>query len=127
MLVWARVRQPFTLAADRRLQIFQRIVIQFTGTNTTPGANNSPSRWEGKVISECPKHRAQKAILRKRRRRLHDFGRTLNATDALTALARAWTVTTIATALLLAALAIAPVWDSDVFLKALNDELSDPQ
>ena len=77
-------------------------------------------------MSERPKHRAQKAIPRKRYRRFHDVGRTLNATDALTALARAWTVTTIATALLLAALAITPVWDSDVF-KALNDELSDPQ
>ena len=78
-------------------------------------------------MSERPKHRAQVARSRKRRRRFHDFGRTRDATDALTALARAWTVTTIATALLLAALAIAPIWDTGVFLKALTDELSDPQ
>lgn len=77
-------------------------------------------------MSERPKHRAPAAISRKRRRRFHDFGRILDTTDTLTALARAWTVTTIATALLLAALAIAPVWDAGVFLKALTDELSEP-
>jgi hypothetical protein len=81
----------------------------------------------GKVMSERPKYRAQKVISCKRRRRFHDFGRTLDAIDALTALARAWTVTTIATALLLAALAIAPMWDTGVFLRALTDALSDPQ
>lgn len=78
-------------------------------------------------MSERPKHGAQAAIARKRRPRFRDFGRTLDATDALTALARAWTMTMIAAALLLAALAIAPVWDAGVFLKALTDKLSDPQ
>ncbi|MGA8757220.1 MAG: hypothetical protein WB611_13005 [Stellaceae bacterium] len=41
---------------------------------------------------------------------------------------RAWTLTTIAAALLLAALAVAPMWDGAIFVKALRDALGrDPQ
>jgi hypothetical protein len=51
-----------------------------------------------------------------------------DAPEALTALTRAWTVTTIAAALFLAALAVAPMWDSAIFLHALRDALGrDPQ
>jgi hypothetical protein len=51
-----------------------------------------------------------------------------NATEVLAALVRAWTVTTIAAALLLAALAVAPVWDGAIFMQALRDALGrDPQ
>ncbi|MGH7062719.1 MAG: hypothetical protein ACREET_01430 [Stellaceae bacterium] len=46
------------------------------------------------------------------------------ATEALAALARAWTVTTIATALLVGALAVAPFWDTAIYLQALQDTLS---
>lgn len=47
-----------------------------------------------------------------------------DAAEVLAALARAWTVTTIATALLVAALAIAPFWDTAIYLRALRDTLS---
>jgi hypothetical protein len=51
-----------------------------------------------------------------------------DATEALIALARAWTVTTIATALLSAALAVAPMWDNAIFMQGLRDALSsDPE
>lgn len=43
-----------------------------------------------------------------------------DAGESLIALARAWTVTTIATALLFVALAIAPLWDSAIFMQALR-------
>jgi hypothetical protein len=46
-----------------------------------------------------------------------------DATEALAALVRAWVVTTIATTLLLAALALAPMWDGAIFLHALRDTL----
>ena len=46
----------------------------------------------------------------------------------MAALARAWTVTTIATVLFFVALAIAPIWDGAIFKRALRDSLSgDPQ
>jgi hypothetical protein len=47
-----------------------------------------------------------------------------SAGEALIALTRAWVVATIATALLVAALAIAPVWDRAIFTQALRDALS---
>jgi hypothetical protein len=51
-----------------------------------------------------------------------------DAAAGLVALARAWTVTTIVAALLLAALAVAPMWDGAIFLQALRDALGrDPQ
>ena len=40
-----------------------------------------------------------------------------DTTEALAALVRAWTVTTIATVLFLIALAIAPVWDGAIFMQ----------
>lgn len=68
---------------------------------------------------------------RNRARKRWRFSRGLswpNAIDALTALVRAWTVTTIAVALLLAALAVAPMWDGAIFMQALRDGLGrDPQ
>jgi hypothetical protein len=52
----------------------------------------------------------------------------LTGSDAFIALARAWTVTTIVTTLLLAALAIASVWDRAIFMQALREALSsEPQ
>ncbi len=69
---------------------------------------------------------------RNRARKEWRFSRGLqpwpNATEVLDALVRAWTVTTIAAALLLAALAVAPVWDGAIFMQALRDALGrDPQ
>lgn len=68
---------------------------------------------------------------RNRVRKRWRFSRGLpwpNAIDALAALVRAWTVTTIAVALLLAALAVAPMWDGAIFMQALRDGLGrDPQ
>lgn len=47
--------------------------------------------------------------------------------EILTALARAWAVTTISTALLSAAVAIAPMWDTAIFMQALDEAAtSDP-
>lgn len=45
-------------------------------------------------------------------------------TEAMIALARAWSVTTIALTLLLAALALAPLWDPAIFMQALHQALS---
>jgi hypothetical protein len=56
------------------------------------------------------------------------WGRGRTRQRTLAALAPAWTVTTIATALFLVALAIAPIWDGAIFVQALRDALSgDPQ
>lgn len=44
--------------------------------------------------------------------------------DALSALASAWRVSLVASILLFAALAIAPVWDRDVYIKALHEALT---
>ena len=65
---------------------------------------------------------------RKGRRLFRGPGPWPDAAGALAALARAWTVTTIATALLVAALAVAPIWDGAIFLQGLHDSLTgDPQ
>jgi hypothetical protein len=51
-----------------------------------------------------------------------------DGTEALGALARAWSVTTVALALLLGAVVLAPMWDRAVFLQALRQSLSsDPE
>ena len=73
-------------------------------------------------MAERPRNRTSTAASRKRRRLFRDPGPS--PTEALAALARAWMVTTIATALLLAALAIAPVWDGAIFMQGLRDTLS---
>jgi hypothetical protein len=47
--------------------------------------------------------------------------------DPLAALASAWWVSLVASALLFVALAIAPIWDSAIYLKVLHQTLtSDP-
>lgn len=46
------------------------------------------------------------------------------APEALAALMRAWTVTTIATALFVATLGASQVWDKAIYLKALQDTFS---
>ncbi|MGH7211712.1 MAG: hypothetical protein ACREF1_09655 [Acetobacteraceae bacterium] len=57
-----------------------------------------------------------------------DPGPWPDATEAVVALARAWAVTTIATSLLFAALAVAPMWDSAIYVQALRASLSgDPE
>jgi hypothetical protein len=48
----------------------------------------------------------------------------LSADEALIALARAWTVTTIVTTLFFAALAVAAVWDRAIFMQAVREALS---
>jgi hypothetical protein len=69
---------------------------------------------------------ARLARLRKRAAEAAGFSRPRplpDASAALPALARAWVVTTIATTLLIAALAIAPLWDREIYLRALRDAL----
>jgi hypothetical protein len=66
------------------------------------------------------------ARLRKRAAEAAAFSRLRplpDASAALPALARAWVVTTVATVLLIAALAIAPLWDREIYLRALHDAL----
>ena len=79
-------------------------------------------------MAERQRNKTSTAASRQRRRLFRGLGPWPSTTGALAALARAWTVTTIATALLLAALAIAPIWDGAIFMRALRDALSgDPQ
>lgn len=79
-------------------------------------------------MAERPRNRTLTAASRQRRRLFRGPGPWPDTTEALAALARAWTVTAIATVLLLAALAIAPIWDGAIFTQALRDALSgDPQ
>jgi len=77
------------------------------------------------VTGARPKSRASTASRERRR----PFREPESHPDTvLTALARAWTVTTIATTLLLAVLAIAPIWDGATFRQALRGALSaDPE
>ena len=56
--------------------------------------------------------------------RLRSPTRWPDGTDAFSALARAWSVTTVALALLLAALVLAPMWDRAIFMQALREALS---
>lgn len=69
-------------------------------------------------------NKGRATVARKVRRGFHGPGPWPDAAEALAALARAWTVTTIATVLLVAALAIAPFWDTAIYLQALQDTLS---
>ncbi len=63
-----------------------------------------------------------------RRRSLRRRWRSPDASDALTALAQAWTTTVFASALFLSALALSQLWDGAVFRQALRDALNgDPQ
>jgi hypothetical protein len=79
-------------------------------------------------MAERPRNRTSTTASRKRRWLFRGLGPWPDTTEALAALARAWTVTTIATVLFLVALAIAPVWDGAIFMQALRDALSgDPQ
>ena len=77
------------------------------------------------VTAARPKSRASTAS-REGRRPFHNP--ELWPDTVLTALARAWTVTIIATTLLFAVLAIAPMWDGAIFRQALRDALrADPE
>jgi hypothetical protein len=79
-------------------------------------------------MAERQRNKTSTAASRQRRRLFRGPGPWPDTTEALAALARAWTVTTIATALFLVALAIAPIWDGAIFMQALRDALSgDPQ
>jgi hypothetical protein len=75
-------------------------------------------------MTERPRKKAPMAISRKERRLLRGTGPWPDATEALAALARAWMVTTVATALLLAALGLSQIWDTKIYLRALRDTLS---
>jgi hypothetical protein len=96
---------------------------------TRPEALSFPhhNAW-GTVMAERLRNRTSTAAARQRRRLFRGPGPWLDTTEVLAALARAWTVTTIATALFLVALAMTPVWDGAIFMHALRDALSgDPQ
>ena len=56
--------------------------------------------------------------------RLRNPTRWPDGTEAFSALARAWSVTTVALALLLAALVLAPMWDRAIFMQVLREALS---
>jgi hypothetical protein len=107
-------------------QIYQTSVPRLT--NRRRPAPSSPHHTApGAVMAERPRNRTS-AVARKRRRLFRGLGPWPDTSEALAALARAWLVTTIATVLLLAALAIAPIWDGAIFMQALRDALSgDPQ
>jgi hypothetical protein len=109
-------------------QISQKDVTQLT-PEAAPGRQYFRIATDrGGVMAERPRTRAPTVVSRKRRQLFRGSGPWPDATEALTALARAWTVTTIATAIFLAALAAAPMWDSAIFLQALRDALGgDPQ
>ena len=78
-------------------------------------------------MAERQRNKTSTAVSRQRRR-FRGPGPWPDTTDALAALAQAWTVTMIATALFLVALAIAPIWDGAIFMQALCDALrGDPQ
>jgi hypothetical protein len=67
----------------------------------------------------------QRASLSARKRHVEPWATT---NEALSALTRAWVVAVIATMLLAAALAVAPLWDRAVYMQALRDSLNtDPQ
>jgi hypothetical protein len=74
-------------------------------------------------MAERQKSKAFARTARNGRRAFHGPGPWPNAAEALAALTRAWMVTTIATALLVAALAVAPIWDTAIYLRALHDTL----
>jgi hypothetical protein len=79
-------------------------------------------------MSQRPKNKASTAASRQGRRISRRPAPWPDRADALSALARAWTVTVIASSVLFAALALAPVWDRAIFLQGLRDALSgDPQ
>jgi hypothetical protein len=79
-------------------------------------------------MAERQRNKTSTAASRQRRWLFRGPGPWPDTAEALAALARAWTVTTIATALFLVALAIAPIWDGAIFMQALRDALSgDPQ
>lgn len=75
-------------------------------------------------MAERPKNKAPARVSRKGQRRFHNPGTWPDAAQILAALARAWTVTIIATTFLAAALTIAPIWDTAIYLRALHDTLS---
>jgi hypothetical protein len=79
-------------------------------------------------MAERPRNKTSTAASRPRRRLFRGLGPWPDTTGALAALARAWTVTTIATILFLVAIAIAPVWDGAIYMQGLRDALrGDPQ
>jgi hypothetical protein len=67
--------------------------------------------------------RRRSRVLRRARWFARDLRVWPDATEALAALVQAWIVTTIATTLLFASLALAPMWDGAIFLHALRDAL----
>jgi hypothetical protein len=92
---------------------------------TPPDASSFPHHdAPGAVMAERPRNRTSTAASRPRRPLFRGLGPWPDTTEALAALVRAWTVTTIATVLFLVALAIAPVWDGAIFMQGLRDSLS---
>ena len=108
-------------------QIYQATALRLIGLRRLRPSSRH-HKAPGAVIAQRPRNRTSTAASRQRRRIFHGPGPCPGTTEVLTALARAWQVTTIATALLLATLAIAPIWDRAIFMQALRDALSgDPQ
>lgn len=75
-------------------------------------------------MTERPKRTAPIALSRKGRRLVRNRGPSPDATDALTALVRAWAVTMFATTLFAAALGVSQIWDTATYLRALQTTLS---
>ena len=75
-------------------------------------------------MAERPRRKGAMALSRNRRRPLRRPGRWPDATEALAALAQAWVVTTIAASLFVAALGVSQIWDTAIYLRALQDTLS---
>jgi hypothetical protein len=76
---------------------------------------------DGGVMAGRPKNKALARTARKGQRLFQGRGSWPDAAEALAALTRAWTVTMVASALLAGALAIAPFWDTAIYLRALQD------
>ncbi len=84
----------------------------------------------GRVMAERLKNKVlkKKAYIVSRWPRMRVPELPPDASEAAIALGRAWMVTMIATALLLVALAVAPMWNSARYLEGLGEALgSDPQ
>jgi hypothetical protein len=109
-------------------QIYQTTVT--SAHRPTPlDARSSPHHnVPGAVMAKCPRNRISTVASRKPQQLFRGPGPWPDTTEALAVLARAWTVTTIATVLFVVALTIAPVWDGAIYMQGLRDSLSgDPQ
>lgn len=75
-------------------------------------------------MAKRPRNRISTVASREPQQLFRGPGPSPDTTEALAALARTWTVTTIATILFVVALTIAPVWDGAIYMQGLRDSLS---